>query len=214
MAYNTVLFDLDGTLTDPGEGITNSVAYALNKFGIEIGDKASLYKFIGPPLFDSFEQFYGFSKEKAARAVSYYREYYKDTGIFENMLYPDIPFVLSSLKKSGKRLVVATSKPKIFAERILKHFDIYNYFDYTAGADLEGKLQKKEDIIYDAIQKSGIKDTSRTIMVGDRMFDVIGAAKFNIACIGVLYGYGTEDELKTAGAAFVAETVLDILKYV
>lgn len=214
MSYTTVMFDLDGTLTDPGEGITNSVAYSLNKFGITVADKTMLYKFIGPPLTDSFEQFYGFSKEKAALAVARYREYYKDKGIFENILYPDIPKLLAQLKKNGKQILVATSKPKIFAERILKHFDIYNYFDYTAGADLEGKLQNKDDVIADALKKCGINNAADTVMVGDRKFDVLGAAKFDINCIGVLYGYGSRTELEQAGAKFIAETPLDILKYI
>lgn len=130
--YQTVLFDLDGTLTDPGEGITNSVVYALKKYGIEVSDKTELYKFIGPPLHESFQVFYGFSEEKAQEAVKYYREHYSKTGIFENKVYDGMEDTLELLKNSGRRLVVATSKPEKFAKQIL-HFHLIKYFSLWLG---------------------------------------------------------------------------------
>ena len=135
--YNYILFDLDGTLTDPGRGITNSVAYALEKFGVSVSDKKELYKFIGPPLTDSFEKYYGFSEEDALIAVEYYREYFKPKGIYENEIYSGVPELLKSLKESGKTVILATSKPEIFAIEILKYFGIDEYFDFVAGATLD-----------------------------------------------------------------------------
>ena len=130
--YRYILFDLDGTLTDPGMGITNSVAYALDKFSITVPDRSELYKFIGPPLVDSFMNYYGFSEEDANRAVAYYREYFKPTGIYENEIYDGVPELLEGLKAQGKTVILATSKPEIFAHEILKHFGIFSYFDLAA----------------------------------------------------------------------------------
>lgn len=150
--YQTVLFDLDGTLTDPGAGITNSVAYALEKYGIHNTDRSQLYKFIGPPLRESFGQFYGFSKEQAEEATAYYREYYKDKGIYENRLYQGIPELLQMLADAGATLLVATSKPEQFACRILDYFSIRKYFTYVAGATMDGSRSKKSEIIEDALR--------------------------------------------------------------
>ena len=156
--YNVILFDLDGTLTDPGRGITNSVAYALNKFGIEVADKKELYKFIGPPLTDSFEKYYDFSSEDAIAAVEYYREYFKPKGIYENEIYEGIPELLQSLKENGKKVILATSKPEIFAKEILKYFGIDVYFDFVAGATLDKTRTKKGDVIAYALNSIGVTD--------------------------------------------------------
>ena len=212
--YSNILFDLDGTITDPGLGITNSVAYALKKLGIPVADKKELYKFIGPPLRESFEEYYGFSKEKAKRAVEYYREYYRDKGIFENALIEGIENLLMNLKSSGKALIVATSKPEVFAKQILEHFHLAHYFTYIAGAKLDETRTKKEEVIAYALDTCHIEDKEKAIMVGDREYDIFGAKKVGIDSIGVLFGYGDRAELENAGATFIAETIPDIEKII
>lgn len=172
--YEVILFDLDGTLTDPGVGITNSVAYALKKYGIEVTDKTELYKFIGPPLQESFETYYGFSEEKARTAVEYYREYYRDKGIFENLVYEGIEKLLKTIYDSGKKIIVATSKPEIFANKILEHFHLAKYFTYIAGASMDGTRTKKDEVISYALKTCYISDFSKVVMIGDREHDVIG----------------------------------------
>ncbi len=212
--YQTVLFDLDGTLTDPGVGITNSVAYALEKYGIHNTDRSQLYKFIGPPLRESFGQFYGFSKEQAEEATAYYREYYKDKGIYENRLYQGIPELLQMLADAGAMLLVATSKPEQFACRILDYFSIRKYFTYVAGATMDGSRSKKSEIIEDALRAGNISDLSSAIMVGDREYDIFGARQAGIASIGVLFGYGSKEELVAAGADYLAMQPAEIHTFV
>lgn len=211
MMYDTVLFDLDGTLTDPGEGITNSVAYALSKYGIEVSDRSELYKFIGPPLRDSFMKYYGFPEDKALQAIEYYREYFRDRGIFENRVYEGVEDMLRQLQAKGKRLVLATSKPEEFALRILEHFDLKKYFSVVAGASMDSSRSKKGDVIAYAISLCEGFDKYTAVMVGDREHDVIGAKENSLRCIGVLYGYGSEDELKNSGADYIAKTPSDII---
>lgn len=210
MRYKYILFDLDGTLTDSGMGITNSAMYALKKFGINVKNRSELYKFVGPPLHGSFENYYGFSKEEAYKAVEYYREYYRDKGIFENLLYDGIKSLLKGLYNSGRMLILATSKPTVFAKQILEHFDIAKYFTYIAGSNLDGTMVKKDEIIKYAIEVCSITDLSKTIMAGDRKHDIIGAKKTGIKSIGVLYGYGDRNELEQAGADFIAGTVDEV----
>ena len=147
MKYKYCLLDLDGTLTDPGIGITNSVMYSLKKFGIEVADRSELYSFIGPPLPDSFKRVFGFSEEQADRAVTYYREYFRDKGIFENVVYPGIPEALEQLKSKGVIVALATSKPYEFSVRILDHFDLMKYFDYVGAATMDGRISRKTDVI-------------------------------------------------------------------
>lgn len=208
--YGTVLFDLDGTLTDPGIGITNSVMYALKKYGIEPPDRSELYKFIGPPLTESFERFYCFTTGQAKEAVEFYREYFKDKGIFENRPYEGIDVLLSSLKNEGITLAVATSKPEVFAERILEHFDLAKYFTVTAGSNLDGSRISKADVINYALETLNVNDKASVLMVGDREHDVIGAKAAGIDCVGVLYGYGSREELERAGAGSIAQTVEEL----
>mgnify|MGYP003289014967 CR=1 FL=1 len=211
--YEVVLFDLDGTLTDPGEGITNSVAYALKKYGITVEDKTELYKFIGPPLHESFEKYYGFSKDESLKAVECYREYYRDKGIFENIVYGGVENLLKKLCESGKKIVLATSKPEVFAKNILRHFELSEFFFFEAGANLDGSRTNKADVIEYALENAGIIDKSAVVMIGDREHDIIGANKNGIDSIGVLFGYGSREELEKAGATHIAETVDDILNY-
>lgn len=210
--YDAVLFDLDGTLTDPGEGITNSVAHSLKKYGIEVEDKTSLYKFIGPPLHESYEEYYGFSREEAMKAVDYYREYYRAKGIYENELYDGVENMLSALYASGKKIILATSKPEIFAKEILRHFGLAKYFTYVAGANLDGTMTDKAEVVAYALTEGGVKDKSTAVMVGDRKHDIIGAKKNGIDSIGVLFGYGSREELETAGADCIAENADEICR--
>lgn len=205
-----VFFDLDGTLTDSCEGIVNSVVYALKYFGINEENIEGLKKFIGPPLLESFEKYYGFSSEKSKQALNKYREYYADKGIFENSLYSGIENLLKKLKDEGFHVVLATSKPELYAEKILKHFDIFKYFDFLAGANFEETRVNKDDIIDFALKNLKVTDKSDVIMVGDREHDILGAKENNIKSIGVLYGFGTLNELKNSGADFIAKNVSDI----
>ena len=212
--YRYILFDLDGTLTDPGVGITNSVMYSLRKFGISESDRTSLYRFIGPPLKESFETFYGFSDEQSELAVKYYREYFKDTGIFENTVYDGITDLLKELKERGRTLAVATSKPEVFAVRILKHFGLYGYFDHIAGATMDDSRNKKADVIKYALEHCGTVSETEAVMIGDRKHDITGANENCIDSIGVLYGYGDLGELQEAGASYIAAEPADILKFI
>lgn len=211
--YDIVLFDLDGTLTDPGEGITNSVAYALNKFGIEVIDKTTLYNFIGPPLIDSFVKYYDMSYEDALLAVDYYREYFGVTGIFENRVFDGIPELLDTIKKSGRKIALATSKPEQYATRILDYFYLSQYFDFIGGATMDETRSKKADVIDYTLKQLNVTDKSNVVMVGDRHHDIDGANQNDLDSIGVLFGYGDRQELETAGATYIAETVNDILKF-
>lgn len=208
--YKTILFDLDGTLTDPGIGITNSVMYALSRYGITVAKRSELYRFIGPPLYDSFRGFYGFSHEDAEAAVALYREYFSDKGLYENEVYEGVPIMLSRLKKSDKKLVVATSKPEPYALKILDHFGLSSYFDHICGATFDASRNRKSDVIAYALNTAGVTDTVSVIMVGDREHDINGARDNGIASVGVLYGYGSRDELVAAGADHIAATPYDI----
>lgn len=211
--YNTILFDLDGTLTDSQYGIFNSLVYALKKFNIEVDDRSQLKRFLGPPLHESFANFYGFSEEKALIGVDYYREYFHDKGIFENEVYEGVYELLENIKASGKKIILATSKPEEYAIRILEHFDLAKYFDVIAGATMDGSISKKSDVIEYALKRGNVENFEETIMVGDREHDILGSKKFGLDSIGVLYGYGSLEELNEAGATYIAETVEDILEY-
>lgn len=212
--YKYLLFDLDGTLTDPAEGITNSVAYALNKFGINVEDKRTLYKFIGPPLVDAFSEYYGFSKEDSEKATAFYRETFRVTGLYQNMVYDGVVEMLEALKSKGKKLVVATSKPEEFTMKILKHFDLLKYFDFVAAATFDATRNSKDKVIAYALENIDIKDKSEVVMIGDRHHDIDGAKDNGIDSVGVLWGFGSREELEIAGATYIAESVQEILKYV
>lgn len=214
MSYQYILFDLDGTLTDPGIGITNSVMYALEKYNIKVSERSELYKFIGPPLIDSFMDFYGFTKEMAVQAVAYYREYFSVHGIYENQVYDQIREMLQTLVDKKKTLLVATSKPEEFAKIILKHFQMDSYFTLIAGSTMDETRTKKAEVIEYALQSLNITDKHEVIMIGDREHDIIGARTCNLDSIGVLYGYGDRRELEEAGASFIAESPMKILEII
>ncbi len=202
-----ILFDLDGTLTDPGEGITNSVAYALEQYGIAVEDKRSLNTFIGPPLHESFQKYFNFSTLQSFDAVTKYREYYRDRGIFENRLYEGIIPLLSELRNMGKRIIMATSKPTVFAERIAEHYGFKEYFDLIVGSELDGTRVKKAEVIEEALKSAGSPEKEKCIMVGDRLHDIEGAKANSLFSVGVLYGYGSREELTAAGADHIAPDV-------
>ncbi|ABZ83008.1 haloacid dehalogenase-like hydrolase [Heliomicrobium modesticaldum Ice1] len=205
--YELILFDLDGTLTDPKTGITKSVQYALSKYGIIVEDLDSLIPFIGPPLIESFQRFYGFDESQARRAVDFYREYFSVTGLYENALFPGIPELLARLSAAGKRLAVATSKPTCFAEQILRHFGIDCYFDHIVGSNLDGTRCAKSEVVAAALALFPRVDRRRVIMVGDREHDIIGAKANGIASMAVSYGYGSLEELEAAGPGQIAGSV-------
>lgn len=205
--YTYILMDLDGTITDPMEGITRSVEYALNHFGIQVNDRHELCPFIGPPLMDSFREFYHFTDKQAGEAILKYRERFADTGIYENIVYEGMREFLEDSTGQGRILMLATSKPTVFAKRILKHFDLERYFTFVAGSGLDGSFYTKADVIRHVIESNQLTDKSGIVMVGDRKHDIIGAKENGIDAIGVLYGYGGREELEKAGADYIADDI-------
>lgn len=212
----SILFDLDGTLTDPKEGITKSVEYALNKFDIQVKDLEELIPYIGPPLYDSFIELHNFSEEQALQAVVFYRERYSTIGLFENMVIDGIPQLLEGLKKCGYTLYVATSKPTIFADQILKHYKIDHYFEHVGGSNLDGTRSKKKEVIQYVLDQNAIHP-EEALMIGDREHDIIGAIGCGVESIGVTFGYGPKEELERAGADHIAyrvEEIADIIQHI
>ena len=215
MSFKYILFDQDGTLTDPKEGITKSVQHALRAFGIDEPDLDQLVSFIGPPLIESFRDFYDFTPEQALEGVAKYREYFCDRGIFENKVIPGIPRLLQNLKENGKILCLATSKPEPFARKILEHFDLMQWFDETVGASLDESRGTKKDVIEDALRRLqiGEKERRETVMVGDRKHDILAASALELSSVGVTFGYAPEGELKTAGAGHIVSSVEELEAY-
>ena len=208
--YDVVLFDLDGTLTDSKIGITKSVQYALSKFNIREDNLDNLESFIGPPLSESFQKHYGFETSQAQNAVDFYREYFSTSGMYENVVYPGIPDLLADLKSKRKELIVATSKPTIFANQILNAFDLYQYFTAVVGSHLDGTRTSKTEIIAHALSTLGKSKNNSAAMVGDREHDIIGAQGNAIDSIAVTYGYGSLLELQRANPTYLAHAVEDI----
>lgn len=204
-----ILFDLDGTVTDPALGITNSVAYALKKYGIE-ETYEDLLKFIGPPLTDSFKQFCGFDENTANQAVVYYREYFSVTGLFENKVFEGMEVFLEQLIKEGYRLAIATSKPEVFAKKILDHFSLSHYFTFIGGATMDSSRSKKADVVKYVMEQLAIKKEDSVMMVGDRLHDIEGAHQNNIRAIGVLYGYGDMAEMKACHADYIVKDLEEL----
>ena len=210
--FDYIFFDLDGTLTDPAQGITNSFIHALKYFGVEIPSYEELCKLIGPPLPYSFETTFGFPHEQAMEAVTKYREYFATKGLYENKVYDGIPELLQKLKEKGKHLVVATSKPEEYSIKIIEHFGLAKYFDYVCGCLMNESRSKKDEVIAYALQCCGLgeSDKSRVLMVGDRLHDIEGAKKNGLKSCGVLFGYGSREELENAGADYIVENVEDL----
>ena len=215
--FDLILFDLDGTITDSGEGITKSVQYALSKLGIEEPDLENLRKFIGPPLIDSFEKYYGFSREEAIRAREIFNERYQPIGWMENRPYDGIEEVLKALKENGKMLGIATSKPADTAERVLTYFGLREYFPVFCASPLNGIGGEKAGRIQAAIEDAKALgcEAKNVIMVGDTKFDVLGAHECGIPCVGVTWGFAVEGEFEACNTEFVVDTMeelLDVLK--
>lgn len=206
-----VLFDLDGTLTDSARGIMNAIEYSLHTYGITVTDRSTLRPFIGPPLAESMRKYYGFGVEQSLEAVERFREYYDGKGgLFENDVYEGIPELLDELRNAGYHLYLATSKPEETAKRILEHFDLARRFDFIGGATLDESREKKGDVICYVLETCGITDKSQVVMVGDRSNDIVGAKENGLKSIGVLYGYGSREELLGAGADVLAQTPADV----
>lgn len=202
--FDTLLFDLDGTLTDSTEGILNCLIYAIERMGFEVPEDTNI--FLGPPIRQSFAEFLGMNGEQVDEAVRIFRERYSDTGLFENRVYDGIPGMLERLKSGGKRLMVATSKPQVYAIRIFERFGLAQYFEIVGGAELDGSRDYKDEVIEYVLAKAGITDRSTVLMIGDRRQDVLGAHKTDIECMGILWGYGSVEELTQAGADYIART--------
>ena len=205
----TILFDLDGTITDSGEGIINSALFALEHFRLPLPDRETMRVFVGPPLHETFVRF-GVPEEKAEEAVAMYRKRYIPTGMFENTPYPGIEDLLISLKAKGYKLLVATSKPEWMAVDILKHFELDKYFDCICGASMDTSRSSKEAVIRYLLEKNGTAENM--IMVGDTEFDVLGASEHNIPCVGVSWGYGSVEQMVSAGAIAIANTMQELLE--
>ena len=213
MKKKYVLFDLDGTLTDSEEGILNSIEYMLKVYGIPAGDRESLRPWLGPPLKESLMKYCGFEEKKALEAVEKYREYYDRQGIIENQVYPGIPKLLSDLKEQGYVVALATSKPETAAVRVLKHFGLDQAFTFIGGATLDDSRVKKGDVIRYVLKALKVERLEEAVMVGDREHDVYGAKENGLEVIGVLYGYGSFQELEAAGADAIAAQVENILEF-
>jgi len=207
-----ILFDLDGTITESGEGIVNSIEYALKALGITDYNRADLFRYLGPPIIETFKNEFGFDDLKDVDAVEKFRKYFRETGIYENKLYDGIELLLKRISESGRKIILATSKAEVFAVRILEYFNIINYFNIIAGSELDGSRIRKGDVIRYALNKAGIIDLNSAVMVGDRKEDILGANEVGIDSIGVLYGYGSLEELKNAGAVAIVKTVEELGK--
>ena len=209
---HTIFFDLDGTLTDSAPGIIHSVQYALKKYGIE-AEENDLRSFIGPPLVHSFQERFGFDHDKALEAVAYYREYFTAGCMFENSVYPGVEEMLQKLKEDGLMLAVATSKPELFSKQILEHFALTRYFDFIGGAAMDETRTTKVEVLSYALQELQV-DPAKAVMIGDRENDMEAASLLGTESIGVLYGYGSKEELANAGAKVFAETPMDICRII
>lgn len=207
--YTTLLFDLDGTITDSGEGIMRCAQHALGKMGIDIPDYTTLRPFIGPPLEDSFKEFFNMSDVDAAKAVEAYRERYFSTGVYEQQLYEGVEIMLNKLKTKGYRLIIATSKTKQQAEFVVRQFGLANYFDFIGGRDEEGTLHTKADVIRYILKEMELT-AEECLMIGDRKFDIEGAQECSIKSIGVMWGYGSREEFEKAGADHIINSIEEL----
>ena len=208
--YKVILFDLDGTLTNPERGLIASFSYGLQKMNIDYGDKMALKRFIGPPLYETWKNEYSLSTEEATRALNLFREYYAIYGWWDNEVYPGVSEMLARLKNSGKRLMLATSKPEVFAKKVLRLFNLDQYFEFVGAASTDKTRDKKWEVIEYIFSTVGLTDKSSVLMVGDRFFDADGAQRCGIDSLGVLYGHGSFEELSKSGFNYIVENVSDI----
>lgn len=207
-----ILFDLDGTLTDSGLGIVNSICHAFNKMGIKDYKKEDLYSAVGPPLDETFIKYGIRENEEIQRATEFYREYYSEKGIYENSVYEGVAELLNTLYERNKKLILATSKPTYFAEKVLAHFDLKRYFYFILGSNMDGTMTDKGEIIKFALKEAGVKHLEKAVMIGDRKYDILGARDAGISSIGVTYGFGQEAELQEAGADLLVETARAVME--
>lgn len=211
MTKKAIFFDLDGTLTDSGEGIINCATLALEHFGLPVPSREEMRVFVGPPLDQTFIKF-GIPADKTDEAIKVFRSRYTTVGKFENFPYPGIRETLQKLKQQGHRLFVATSKPEILANEVLHHFELDGFFEQIAGATLDGSRSHKADVITYLLGMTG--DVGQTLMVGDTAFDVIGAAAHGISTIGVSWGYGTVEDMEKAGAVAIAHSMEELVELI
>lgn len=209
--YDLILFDLDGTLVNSEEGVTKSVRYALEKCGIIENDPKNLLRFIGPPLIDSFTEFYGMSVEEATEAIKHYRVRYDEKGVYENEIMPGVENALKILKENGKKIALATSKPHIYAKEVLKSLNLDKYFDILVGAEFDGTRNDKAEVVKEVLAQAG--ECKSPVMVGDRMYDILGAKKNNVPCIGVSFGFAPEGELEEYGAVKIADSTEELIEF-
>ena len=212
--YKAILFDLDGTLTESGEGITKSVQYALEKLGKPEPDLESLRVFVGPPLLEQFMKYADLDEETARQAVTFYRERYSVTGIFENRPYPGVEEMLAGLKKKGYILAVSSSKPEYFVKKILDHFELTDYFTEIVGSEMNGGRTGKSEVIEETLRRLHMENKrEQVMMVGDREHDILGAGKSGLSCLAVSYGYGSREELESAGPIQIVDSALEVLDF-
>ncbi len=211
--YSTILFDLDGTLTEPYIGITNGIMYALEKMGRDIPPRESLKHFIGPPLISEFQRSFDMSEEQAKTAAAFYREYYFDKGLYENSVIDGAEELLRKIQASGRRICLATSKPEHAARLILEHFGLLSYFDFVGAATLDGRICTKEQVLRHVLENTGASP-EECLLVGDRMYDILGAHEVGMKCAAVLVGYGSREEVAQYGADYVAEALTDVMEFI
>ena len=211
--YKNIMFDLDGTVTDSGRAIMSSVEYALSHFGITDQPREKLSTFIGPSLFDSFEREYSMSEDDCNKAVSLYRSIYQKERMYDVDIYDGIPELLDSLNKNGQKVLLITSKPLVFSEKILEKIGLAKYFDHMVGPDLSDHSSDKKRLIEKAVDEYGLKK-AECVMIGDTRYDIIGASDAGVDSIAVTYGYGKIDEMKEAGATYMADSVKDIAEII
>lgn len=211
--YSVIAFDLDGTLTDPAEGLVSGFVYAFRKLKIDYGEREGLKRFIGPSLFDAWQAEFGFTPEQSRHAIDVFREYYNVYGWRENKVYDGIYELLSALRDRGYKLIVATSKPEVTAKRVLELFDLTKYFDFIGGACFDPSRDQKHKVLKYALDSIGLADYSRAILVGDRVFDAEGARLVGIDSLGVAWGHGSLEELKSSGFVGIANTPSDVLSF-
>ena len=208
--YDIIAFDLDGTLTNPERGLIASFVYAFKKMGVDYGQKSELKRFIGPPIYEEWQRCFGFTPEESSKALLIFREYYSVYGWWDNEIYPGVKEMLEKLKNAGKKIILATSKPEIFAKKVLELFDISKYFDFIGGASTDKTRDKKSEVLEYSLASVGVSDKSKAILVGDRVYDSEGAIACGIDSLGVLYGHGSDSEVRSAGFTYVVNNVEDI----
>ena len=212
MKYKNIIFDLDGTITDSKPGIVKGVQYALRCYGVDEPDLDKLTSFVGPPLYHSFMDYLGCPEDEAKEVVECYREYYAETGLYENALYEGVEALLYALKEKGYRLLIASSKPRLYVKRILSYFRVMRYFDIVEGSELDSKRTDKAELLSYVLEKWNLK-ADECVMVGDRKHDILGAKANGMDSIAVGYGYGSEDELSKAGPTYFFSTIEEVKNF-